>query len=123
MYADDFDGEIEIDGVDGLVDFLGKRPAFDANNFVLTFEEGGFPQLNIFVKNDVAVVYYMDIGENFVSKGTAEPGGTEKFYENKLGGEVNLSNDCVVSKEQMIEAAKQFFATKQRPDQLTWSEL
>ncbi|CAB5127705.1 CDI system double-stranded DNA deaminase immunity protein DddI [Burkholderia cenocepacia] len=123
MYADDFDGEIEIDEVDSLVEFLSRRPAFDANNFVLTFEESGFPQLNIFAKNDIAVVYYMDIGENFVSKGNSASGGTEKFYENKLGGEVDLSKDCVVSKEQMIEAAKQFFATKQRPEQLTWSEL
>lgn len=123
MYADDFDGEIEIDEVDNLVEFLSRRPAFDANNFVLTFEESGFPQLNIFAKSDVAVVYYMDIGGNFVSKGASETGGTEKFYENKLGGEVDLSKDCVVSKEQMIEAAKQFFATKQRPEQLSWSEL
>lgn len=50
MYADDFDGEIEIDEVDRLVEFLSRRPAFDANNFVLTFEESGFPQLNILQK-------------------------------------------------------------------------
>lgn len=123
MYADDFDGEVEVNEVDGLIAFLGRKSAFGANNFVLTFEECGFPQLNIFAKNDSYVVYYMDIGENFVSKGAEGKSGVEKFYENKLGGEVMLSSDCVVSKEDMIEASKQFFLTQTRPSCLSWTEL
>ena len=102
---------------------INRRPAFEANNLVLTNEEGGFPQLNIFAKDDIAVVCYMDDGENFVSKGTDESGGTEKFYENKLGGEVILSADCIVGKDEMLEASRQFFLTGKRPDCLSWTEL
>ncbi|WP_414439214.1 hypothetical protein AB4851_13235 [Burkholderia sp. 22PA0099] len=123
MYADDFDGEIEIDNLNELVEFLHKKPAFDSNNFTLTFEDDGFPQLNIFTKNEIAVVYYMDAGENFVSQGESLVDGVETFYENKLGGEVQLSKSCVVSKKAMIEGATQFFSTKQRPDSLSWDEL
>lgn len=42
MYVDDFDGEIEIDEVDSLVEFFSRRFVFDVNNFVLMFEESGF---------------------------------------------------------------------------------
>ncbi|WP_175691757.1 hypothetical protein [Burkholderia anthina] len=119
MYVDDFDGEIEVDSVEMLMAVVNRRPAFEANNFVLTNGVGEFPQLNIFARRDIVVVYYMDDGENFVSKGTDESGGTEKFYENKLGGEVILSTDCVVGKDEMLEASRQFFLTGKRPDCLS----
>ncbi|MGS1049891.1 CDI system double-stranded DNA deaminase immunity protein DddI [Burkholderia glumae] len=123
MYADDFDGENDVANLDELIEFLDRRPAFNANNFTLTFEEDGFPQLNIFLKNEIAVVYYMDAGENFVSRGKSQKDAVETFYENKLGGEVKLAKSCVVGKDEAIEAAKQFFSTKKRPDVLSWDEL
>ncbi|MGN4151211.1 CDI system double-stranded DNA deaminase immunity protein DddI [Burkholderia gladioli] len=123
MYADDFDGENGVASLDDLIEFLNRKPAFNANNFTLTFEEDGFPQLNIFLKDDIAVVYYMDAGENFVSQGKSQEDAVETFYENKLGGEVKLAKSCVVSRGEAIEAAKQFFSTKKRPDVLSWDEL
>ncbi|MGN3961589.1 CDI system double-stranded DNA deaminase immunity protein DddI [Burkholderia gladioli] len=123
MYADDFDGENGVASLDDLIEFLNRKPAFNANNFTLTFEEDGFPQLNIFLKDDIAVVYYMDAGENFVSQGKSQEDAVETFYENKLGGEVKLAKSCVVSRDEAIEAAKQFFSTKKRPDVLSWDEL
>ncbi|WP_047837293.1 Imm1 family immunity protein [Burkholderia gladioli] len=123
MYADDFDGENGVASLDDLIEFLNRKPAFNANNFTLTFEDDGFPQLNIFLKDDIAVVYYMDAGENFVSQGKSQEDAVETFYENKLGGEVKLAKSCVVSRDEAIEAAKQFFSTKKRPDVLSWDEL
>ncbi|WP_250441260.1 hypothetical protein [Caballeronia sp. AZ1_KS37] len=121
MYATDFDGEVLISDEEALDKFIAKRPAFNANSFSFTFAEEGFPQLNIFVRDERCVIYYMAVDGNYVSKGMGE--GVEKFYDNKLGEEVPLSGNCVVNDEMLAAASRAFFKTRVRPNCVEWEVL
>ena len=125
MIANDFENEVIIDTEEDLLTFLNKRPEYNSNHFILTFSENGFPQLSMFVKDDYSVIYFLGekSGETFVSCGNSEKCDTEIFYENKLGSSVTLASENIVSPELMIEAAKQFFRTKERPLCVEWFEL
>ncbi|WP_427872992.1 Imm1 family immunity protein [Flavobacterium sp. MMS24-S5] len=128
MYAGDFEGEEIIKSEEKLQEVLRKRPAFDANNFILTFSEDGFPQLNIFVKKDICIIYYIEENsENFVSYDEFEyyehHGETEIFYESMSGEETELSSENIVPINKMYEVATEFFVTKTRPRCIKWTEL
>jgi len=125
MIANDFENEVIIDTVEDLSTFLDKRPANNSNHFILTFNESGFPQLSMFVKDDYSVIYFLggESGKAFVSCGNSEKSGTEIFYENTLGSSITLARENIVSVQLMIETAKQFFLTKEQPICVEWFEL
>ena len=125
MIADDFENEVIIDTEEDLLIFLSKRPAYNSNHFSLTFNESGFPQLSMFVKDDDSILYFLggQSGETFVSCGNSEKCGTEIFYENKSGSSVTLARENIVSSALMIEAAKQFLHTQEQPICVEWFEL
>ena len=110
MIANDFVNEVIINTEEDLLNFLNKRPAHNSNHFILTFNENGFPELSMFVKDDDSVIYFLGEknGEAFVSCGNSEKCGTEIFYENTLGSSVTLASENIVSSKLMIETAKQF---------------
>ncbi|KNC90718.1 hypothetical protein [Trabulsiella odontotermitis] len=124
MYGSDFNGEVIIDSNEELLSFLAKRPAFNSNNFAFSFNESGFPQLNIFVKDNLCVLYFMgEEGESFVSCNEKKMDGVEFFYENMEGGTVTLARENIVPVTVMNEASKYFFETKIRPVCCEWMEL
>ena len=62
--------------------------------------------------------------DNFVSiGGNDDINKTETFYENSLGGSLELSCQCIASTELMIKASKEFFQTKTLPTCIEWMEL
>ena len=125
MIANDFEDEVIIDTEEDLLNFLNKRPAYNSNHFILTFNENGFPQLSMFVKDDYSILYFLGekSGEAFVSCRNSEKCGTEIFYENTFGSSVTLASENIVSLELMIETAKQFLRTKEQPLCVEWFEL
>jgi len=125
MIANDFEDEVIIDTEEDLLNFLDKRPAYNSNHFILTFNENGVPQLSMFVKDDYSILYFLGekSGEAFVSCGNSEKCGTEIFYENTFGSSVTLASENIVSLELMIETAKQFFHTEEQPLCVEWFEL
>jgi hypothetical protein len=123
MYADDFNGEVIITSQNELIEFLEKKPQFDSNYFVLTFEESGFPQLSIFIKKDKCVIYFLDIGKSFISLNGTIKKGTTAFYENIGGSEVELPNKSIISIDKMKEASIEFFKQQQQPMSIDWLEI
>jgi hypothetical protein len=126
MYANDFNGEIVINTESQVVEFIRNRPAFNANQFIFTFEESGVPQLCAFVRDDYCVLYFLDSEQ----KGTFASYGddnirneTVTFYENVHGAEVVLASTMVITVKQMTEACTEFFKTKTRPTCIKWMEL
>lgn len=126
MYANDFNGEIVINTELQVVEFIRNRPAFNANQFIFTFEESGVPQLCAFVRDDYCVLYFLDSEQ----KGTFASYGddnirdeTVTFYENVHGAEVVLASTMVIRVKQMTDACIEFFKTKTRPTSIKWMEL
>ncbi|EAC9077504.1 immunity protein [Listeria monocytogenes] len=126
MYLNNFDGEIIINSEEELMISLEKRPAFNANNFILTFEKTGFPQLVFFVRDDKCVAYFLE-GENsssFTSKSNSNAGPENLvFYENVNGAEIELFSGSIISIQVMLDAAKQFFSTQIKPSCISWMEI
>jgi hypothetical protein len=123
MYVDDFIGEIIVSSQNELVECLGRRPKFNSNYFILTFEESGFPQLSIFIKDDKCVIYFLDIGKSFLSLNNRLEEGTTMFYENIGGAEVELPNKSVISICKMQDVSIEFFKQQQRPMSIDWLEI
>ncbi|MFB8374565.1 Imm1 family immunity protein [Paenibacillus taichungensis] len=126
MYANDFNGEIVINTESQVVEFIRNRPAFNANQFIFTFEESGIPQLCAFVRDDYCVLYFLDSEQ----KGTFASYGddnirdeTVTFYENVHGAEVVLASTMVITVKQMTDACTEFFKMKTRPTCIKWMEL
>jgi hypothetical protein len=123
MYADDFKDEVIITSQNELIEFLERRPQFDSNYFILTFEESGFPQLSIFIKKNKCVIYFLDIGKSFISLNGNIEKGTTMFYENMGGSEVELPNKSIISIDKMKEISIEFFKKQQQPISIDWLEI
>ena len=124
MIVNDFDTEVILETEKDLLIFLNKRPAYNSNHFILTFNENGFPQLSIFVKDNYCVIYFLEEnGDAFVSCGESKKSDTEIFYENKFGSEIFLAEENIISLLSMTESAKQFLNTKNRPCCIEWTNL
>lgn len=123
MFLDDFNGEVIITSTYELIESLERRYLFDSNYFILTFEESGFPQLSIFVKNDECVIYYMEINQSFISLNGMPEEGTTLFYENTGGAEVELPNQSKISVDKMKEVSIEFFKQQRKPLTIEWLEI
>lgn len=124
MYLDDFLEEFIVKDEEELIKLLKVRHNYSANNFILTHNENGFPQLNIFVRDDKFVLYYMVDGKNYVSTGNnSTQEETYLFYENNNGSKVALPCSCIVKEQAMETAALEFFKQKSFPKNIHWQEL
>jgi hypothetical protein len=123
MYAGDFDGEALVHSEMDIIALLHKRPAFNSNYYVFTFTEDGFPQLTSFVKDTYCVIYYLNKDEAFVSKNNTKNKGTELFYENIKGSEIELSKDTIVEINKLEECVLEYFRTAECPTVIKWDYL
>ncbi len=57
--------------------------------------------------------------EQYVSIGDQQCGGMEKF----LGGQYEVERCQIISYEDAMECAMEFFKTQQRPDNIEWDAL
>ncbi|HGP0979642.1 hypothetical protein PGO14_05785 [Klebsiella aerogenes] len=125
MILHDFSGRSIVSSQTELCTLLHNRPAFNSNNFILTFnDESGFPLLNILVKNHDCVIYFLgDKGNSYVS--FCEGGGEDiiEFYEDESGELLEVLQMNVISDKKIMESALQFFQTKEKPDCIEWMDL
>jgi hypothetical protein len=122
MYVNDFDGEKIINSEYELIEILKKRPNFNSNYYIFTFNENGFPQLTTFVKNNYCVIYYLDEKEIIISKNNKE-NGVEIFYENKNGSEIELAKENIMDTKILNEIVLEYFKTKKCPKNINWEKL
>ncbi|GKS12434.1 hypothetical protein YDYSY3_34340 [Paenibacillus chitinolyticus] len=126
MYANDFNGEIVVNTESQVAEFIRNRPAFNANQFIFTFEESSISRLCAFVRDDYCVLYFLDSEQKgtFASHGDDDiRDETITFYENVHGAEVVLASTMVITVKQMNDACTEFFKTKTRPTCIRWIEL
>ena len=124
MYINDFDGETIVNTEIEIIEILNKRPVFNSNYYIFTFNEGGFPQLTAFVKNKYCIIYYLNKDETFVSKNNnTENNGTEIFYENIKGSEIELAKENIIEISKLKECVFEYFTTAERPKLIEWDYL
>lgn len=132
----DFDGEVVTKSKEELFRIIKKRPALSSNAFTLTHSESGFPQLSIFAKENLCVLYYLDDTNAYVSINEtyeADDGEyeynedheyeTEIFYENPKGSTTILSSGCIVGLKELNMAVEDFFSHNERSKRIKWLEL
>jgi len=122
MYLNDFSQEYLVDSLEELEILLRKRFLKDVNFFILTFKENGFPQLSAFVKENKCVIYYLDEGVQYISKGDMEK-GIEVFVQDIHGTELFLSKDKVMTIDEFYRIAQSFFETQVKPDFIEWEKI
>ncbi|MDO4879396.1 MAG: Imm1 family immunity protein [Neisseria sp.] len=124
MYLDDFLAEFVVRDEEYLRKLLKTRHKHSANHFILSHVENGFPQLNIFVKSNQCVLYYMADGESHISAGNhPHREGICVFYENNNGTTIELPCSSVVEEREMETAALAFFKQQARPENIHWQAL
>lgn len=124
MYLDSFCGEQKINDRSQLFSVLTERSKENANSFILTFEESGFPQLSVFIRDNSCVIYYLDDkASSYVSHNPEnKKQGSCSFYE-KDESMIELAYECVLDSRLLNNIASIFYETKTRPMCIDWIEL
>jgi hypothetical protein len=70
------------------------------------------------------VIYYLTKDEAFVSNNDSRKNsGTEIFYENIKGSEIELSKDNIVEIDKLKECVLEYFRTAEWPKLIKWDCL
>lgn len=135
MFVAHFEGLANVNSEEELMNLLEQRPAFNANNFVLSFNENADPQLNILVKNNDCVIHYLDSSSKYTyvsydatySRISNEENNEDPqfitFYITDRPEEQLIPIDYLVSINSMKKAAIEFFHTHAKPTCINWEEL
>jgi hypothetical protein len=104
MIVGDFDGNHSVQSVAQLEQRLGVRFKDDENGFGLTPDSSDYPALDIYVRGDLAVIYYVpDDGQTgYVSVGgkmnlDPKEWTTFSITEHDPGETIDVSNPSIYS--------------------------
>ena len=132
MIVGDFDGNHSVQSVAQLELRLGARFKDDENGFGLTPDSSDYPVLHIYVRRDLAVIYYVpedgQTGDVYVGgKMNLDPKEWTSFSITKhdAGETIDVLNESIVPFSEALEAAKEFFHShaQERPRSIEWREL
>lgn len=119
----------EVTNVDELEAILMRRHDNSASSFWLAHGVEEYPVLSLLVKDDLATLNFMpkefDAGFASVGSKTAlTPGDTTIFpISNNRADDVVVLNDAVLPFSIALQAAREFFFTKDLPKSLEWKQL
>lgn len=121
MYIVSNDGDFECNNIEEYNSIL-KR-CFENENEIwcsINLDEE-FPCLSILTgKMGASITYFSENNdEQYVSIGNQEREGMEQF----LGGQYEVARGQIISYEDAIACAMEFFETHQRPDNIEWDAL
>jgi hypothetical protein len=108
---------------------LMKRLGDGYNSFWLSHDDEEYPTLSVLVKGNLTTLYFMpkefDAGLNSVGNMVElTPGETTTFsISNSLADDVVVLNDAVVPFSVALQAAKEFFSSKELPRSVKWLPL
>jgi hypothetical protein len=127
MRVDDSKGTYQTRTSSELETVLQKRYGPGVNSFWLTHDGEKYPAVALLVKGDLACLHYFpkDSHPGFLSIGSAEeltPDEATIFQLDNLD-QAEMPNSSVVHFHQAVEAAKDFFASKELPKSVQWIEL
>ena len=127
MTVVDIYGEHDVQDVETLVNLLRQQtPRGNAFSIYVSDEE--FPMLSIVTKGQFARLDFFGDADviawaSVSDKVDAKPSSMMRFALSSMpADDIAVSMDSVVSLTQAVDAAKEFFETKERPECIGWRE-
>lgn len=128
MNVHDFGGDHKVDSRVKLERILRSRFEGETNEFLLSHGSSTYPLISIFVKGDLAVIYYIP-GEgqagyaSIGKKMNLNPNTMTSFATGTPENIIDVSNEAVVSFSEAVEVAKEFFDSQVLPTSIEWLKL
>jgi hypothetical protein len=124
----DFYGDHMIYHQDALESrLLIRDDAHCANRFYLYNDDQAYPLLDLWVKDNMAVLYYFNQADEAPSISQSNEylhlGERVSFHEDPNGEATGLPSSAIVSIKKAIMAAKEFSETKRIPTCIEWLDL
>jgi hypothetical protein len=119
----------EVTDIHELETVITKRCDNSFNSFWLSHQGEEYPTLAVLVKDDLATLNYMpkEFDAGYRSVGALPdltPGATMRFsISGSSGDDVFVRNDAVLPFSVALQAAKEFFFSKDLPKSVEWFEL
>jgi hypothetical protein len=129
MKVIDFDGVHEARNIDYLEVILRTRHGSGVNSFLLSHGSEAYPALSLLVKDDLAYLNYLprENDAGFASAGKMpglKPGELTTFsISENPGDDVNVLNAAVLPFSVALQAAREFFLSKDLPRSIEWTQL
>ena len=114
--------------VEEVADILRTRFDTNSNSFNLSHDDDEYPLLSILVKDELATLSYFarDNEPGWVPTGSATGSKAETtlFHISRYpADDLQVQNDAVVSFATALNAAAEFFNSKELPTSINWLEL
>lgn len=121
MYIVSNSGDFECNSIEEYKNILTRCFKNEDEIWISMHTDEEFPCLSILTGEIGATVTYFSENneEQYVSAGNQEDEGLEKF----LGGQYEVERCQIISYEEAIECAMEFFETLQRPNNIEWDAL
>ena len=128
MRVEDFYGASDVASITDLESVLRRRYGRGVNSFWLSHADEKNPTLSMLVKGELATLTYFpqESHPGFTSIGKMEgldPDEMTIFYLDTPEQEQEIMNSSVVAFSSAVEAAKEFFNSRNLPTAIKWSEL
>jgi len=129
MKVHDFGGTHKVQSIAELEQRLGVRFNDEQNGFGISPDSSKYPRLFIYVKGDLAVIYYHrgDDRAGYVSVGgkmNLDPKEMTNFSIHRSDSDsIDVFNDSIVPFSEALEVAKEFFQSQELPRSIEWFEL
>ena len=128
MELDDIGRSRNVRSIAQLEEVLRARSRDQQNQFSLYPDSSDYPLLMIFVRGDLAAVYYIpeDREAGHVSVGekmNLNPREMTTFPIGELGETIDVLNKFIVPFSEMLEVSKEFFYSTELPRSIKWLKL
>lgn len=128
MVVSHFGGVESASSTRGLRVILSKRYGGGANEFWLADDNRDGPCLALLVNGDLAnLTYFPDADspglQSIGRQPSPCPAGHRVFHVNTPEEEIEVDADAVVTFEEALRAACEFFESRQPPTCINWSEI
>ena len=125
MIIEHFGGTEYASNADELCMVLNKRYGNGVNEFWISEEKMDIPCMTILVNKNLAnVTYFPDSNSpGYQSVGNKKnPKDSSVFYVNTPDEEIEIFNDTIISFQDALKAAIEFFQNNQMPTCIEWTE-
>lgn len=127
MVIKHFGGIETVNTLYGVCEVLHKRYGDDVNEFWITCDNQENPCLAILVNKEFANVTYFPDAESLGLQSVGIPGDFNPdefsvFYTNTPEEEIEVSNSAIITFDEALQVALDFFQNSKLPNCIEWSE-
>ena len=129
MNVSDFGGDHSVQSIAQLEERFEVRFKGEQNQFALSLDSSNYPLLLIYVRGNLAVIYYIpeDGDAGYVSLGgkmNLDPKEWTTFsIHHSDSDSIDVSNRSIVPFCAVLKVAKEFFHSQQLPRSIEWRQL